>query len=349
MQLASQRAELNGIGSRPLVNFAESKHELQDAASGVTECLKELVHRNLARWLPTSAVVCTALPLVLNILDVKLSTPSSTSTLESSTPTQHRLNILVEAMRIYQPQYDGVDWVSEIIRHIVNLPQLDRTHLQAEIRPKVSNWVDILALQPSLYLRLAFALDMSLSKGRLPDDGDFPASLRGLFTDGFTSTGSVIQASQPRSQSASASSTDKATPSMPPSHSQCCCSRGAPETQFATALSDADGSSNELHPDHLRTYIRMDQLVPNATLTLFDDLFGLQPDLNGVLDTLKDAESPDSSRCSAGQQLDRPMSDVPVHENGEVWNEFGVVEDNAERDTARALLEALEHNDREDC
>ena len=29
-------------------------------------------------------------------------------------------------------------------------------------------------------------MDLSLSKGRLPEDGDFPASLRGLFTAGFS-------------------------------------------------------------------------------------------------------------------------------------------------------------------
>lgn len=43
------------------------------------------------------------------------------------------------------------------------------------------------------------------------------------------------------------------------------------------------------------------------------------------------------------------MFDVLVYENGEVWNEFGVVEDNVERDMVRVLLEVLEYNDREDC
>ncbi len=35
----------------------ENRHELQDAASGVTECLKELIQLRLARWLPISAYV----------------------------------------------------------------------------------------------------------------------------------------------------------------------------------------------------------------------------------------------------------------------------------------------------
>lgn len=36
-------------------NIYENRHELQDAASGVTECLKELIQLRLARWLPISA------------------------------------------------------------------------------------------------------------------------------------------------------------------------------------------------------------------------------------------------------------------------------------------------------
>jgi hypothetical protein len=33
----------------------EKRHEIQDAASSVTECFKELTQRRLARWLPISA------------------------------------------------------------------------------------------------------------------------------------------------------------------------------------------------------------------------------------------------------------------------------------------------------
>lgn len=106
---------------------------------------------------------------------------------------QHRLNILIEAMKTYQPQYDGVDYVSETIRHIVTLAQLD-TPAPPTIANPISDWQDILASQPGSYLRLAMTMDLSLSKGRLPEESDFPASLRGLFTAGYSSVRTLMEA-----------------------------------------------------------------------------------------------------------------------------------------------------------
>ncbi|KAK9777243.1 putative Zn(2)-C6 fungal-type domain-containing protein [Seiridium cardinale] len=182
---------------REFSNIYENRHELQDAASGVTECLKELIQLRLARWLPIPAVACTALPLVLHIIDVKLSTynKNTTSVISSSQQAvkQHRLNILIEAMKTYQPQYDGVDYVSETIRHIVTLAQLDTPAPPAVSNP-IKDWQDILASQPGCYLRLAMTMDLSLSKGRLPEESDFPASLRGLFTAGYSSVKALMEA-----------------------------------------------------------------------------------------------------------------------------------------------------------
>ena len=219
---AEARASEGGTTSMPPPPVMyENRYELHDAASGVTESLKELIQLRLARWLPVSAVACTALPLFLNIVDVKLATSAAaaaaasahasvlttkeddTRPVEISTPgqtpgqpghqatpltssalKQHRLNILIEAMKTYQPQYDGVDWVSETIRHIVNLAQLDGP---AGARPNMtdtapSDWTDILASNPSWYVRLALTMDLALSKNRMPEERDFPASLRGMFS-----------------------------------------------------------------------------------------------------------------------------------------------------------------------
>ncbi|ERS96854.1 hypothetical protein HMPREF1624_07063 [Sporothrix schenckii ATCC 58251] len=210
-------------GNKAVPVIYENRYELQDAASGVTECLKELIQLRLARWLPISAVACTALPLFLHILDVKLSTSAANnngnnngnpsartpnegsgadgnSTSASSALKQHRLNILIEAMKTYQPQYDGVDWVSETIRHIVNLAQLDGPAALGangnggndgsnggNNNGGISDWTDILASNPSWYLRLALTMDLALSKNRMPEERDFPVGLRGLFTAGFSS------------------------------------------------------------------------------------------------------------------------------------------------------------------
>lgn len=162
-----------------LSRIHETRHELQDAASALVKCHEYLVRQGLARWLPISAIGCTALPLVLNILNIKLSPPIENGPNIASIIKQHQGDTLIEIMKIYWLQYDGVDWVSKIVRHIVDLAQL--------VRPKVKssnstiNWTDIFAFRPSSYLRLVLTLDLSLSKGRLPQDSDFPHNLRGLF------------------------------------------------------------------------------------------------------------------------------------------------------------------------
>ncbi|OHE99847.1 fungal specific transcription factor domain-containing protein [Colletotrichum orchidophilum] len=209
LAITAAAPSFNAIPTSDLVIIGENRHELQDAASGVTECLKELIHLRLARWLPISAVACTALPLVLHILDVKLSASSrSFDPNTQSALKQHRLNILIEAMKTYQPQYDGVDWVSETIRHIVNLAQIDSPARgeTANATPGgavIADWTDILASQPSSYLRLALTMDLSLSKGRLPEDGDFPVSLQGLFTGGFNPLKALLERKRKESRDAS--------------------------------------------------------------------------------------------------------------------------------------------------
>jgi hypothetical protein len=138
--------------------------------------------------------------LVLHIIDVKLSSYNKNNAPFGSNPQevvkQHRLNILIEAMKTYQPQYDGVDYVSETIRHIVTLAQLD-TPAAPSSANHINDWQDILASQPGSYLRLAMTMDLSLSKGRLPEESDFPASLRGLFTAGYSSIKALMDAGKP--------------------------------------------------------------------------------------------------------------------------------------------------------
>ncbi|KAI0539743.1 hypothetical protein GGR58DRAFT_463252 [Xylaria digitata] len=208
LQAAMASASPNVNSSvRGFSNVYESRHELQDAACGVTECLNELIQRRLARWLPISAISCTAMPLVLHIIDVKL---LSQNKRVGATPDerrrtalkQQRLNVLIEAMKTYQPQYDGVDYISETIRHIVNLAQIDPPNNSAtapsssitvvpqdsatSMQPIISDWTDILASNPGSYLRLSMTMDISISKGRLAKETDFPVKLRGLFAHGFS-------------------------------------------------------------------------------------------------------------------------------------------------------------------
>ncbi|KAH7123514.1 fungal-specific transcription factor domain-containing protein [Dactylonectria estremocensis] len=185
--------------AKDLSIILENQRELQSAARSVIECHKQLVGLNLARWLPLPAIGCTLLPLILNILDMKLSAPlpNPNSTPSSTAPAlkQHELNTLIEVMKTYQPQYDGVDWVSEIVRHVVNLAQLD--NLSPHHHKSTIDWTHIFAYQPSSYLRLVMALDLGLSKGRIPQDRDFPISLRGIFALGISPIKELIQPRYP--------------------------------------------------------------------------------------------------------------------------------------------------------
>ncbi|KAF7556014.1 hypothetical protein G7Z17_g1754 [Cylindrodendrum hubeiense] len=166
--------------AKDLSTIFETRRELQNATSDITECHKELLHLGLIQWLPSSAIGFILLPLILNILDIKLLQPMGTDIDRSLETTQQQLNVLIQFMKVYWPRFDGIDWVSEIIRHIVSLAQLDDSKVQR--KNSSINWADIFVFQPRSYLRLVLALDLSLSKGRLPQDWDFPVKLRGLFS-----------------------------------------------------------------------------------------------------------------------------------------------------------------------
>lgn len=336
---------------RDLSVIYENRHELQDAASGVTECLKELVHLKLARWLPISAVACTALPLMLNILDVKLSSLSANPTLDSdaaSSLKQHRLNILIEAMRTYQPQYDGVDWVSEIVRHIVNLAQIDGPGTSpTSLKPPINDWTDILALQPSSYLRLALALDLSLSKGRLPEDGDFPVSLRGLFTGGFSPLKALVEATR------LADMTGKGPDGLDPDKSgrgihlqqECNGSSRLTSTQSQAAtsyLSRSEEASDEGQRGHTHSPASAHTNAASSCAPPSEGMLGLGNDGSDVFTV---DGSPSEASGYEGMYIDGPMPDISAVWIENLWDEIDDVQDKTDRDTARVLLEALKEGD----
>ncbi|KAI6783173.1 Cutinase transcription factor 1 beta-like protein [Emericellopsis cladophorae] len=331
----------------------ENRHELQDAASGVTECLKELVHLKLARWLPISAVACTALPLVLNILDVKLSSSANESNLDSSAASalkQHRLNILIEAMRTYQPQYDGVDWVSEIIRHIVNLAQIEKpASREPGTKVGINDWTDILASQPSSYLRLALALDLSLSKGRLPEDGDFPVSLRGLFTGGFSPLKSLVDANrfgeQARAPDTKFSESQRSNIDQRHQSQEELDSQGSNQSPTDSYMTKSDEAAHEVLRDQIRSCIRLDRPA-GTNMPPSEGLDGLGPLGNDVFSL---DESPNSTSDFGGMYIDGPMPDVSAEWIENLWGEMGEMEDKTDRDTARVLLEALKEGDMGEC
>lgn len=357
LHLAILQAVPNAVGNmetspRGLSTIYENRHELQDAASGVTECLKELVHLKLARWLPISAVACTALPLVLNILDVKLSSPSKNPALDSNAASalkQHRLNILIEAMKTYQPQYDGVDWVSEIVRHVVNLAQVDESNAQANKNSGITDWTDILALQPSSYLRLALALDLSLSKGRLPEDGDFPVSLRGLFVGGFSPLKALIDANRTTFNNNTNNHNHTNMPNQTfgmhsgtvqslPSETE---SQHSPASNSDSHMSNADEAAIEALRDQIRSQMASNGPM-NTNIPPSEGMHGLG-DGHGVFGMAE--ESPSGTSEFEGMYIDGPLPEISAEWIESVWDETGSMEDKTDRDIARVLLGALKEGD----
>ncbi|KAH7127937.1 hypothetical protein B0J13DRAFT_510400 [Dactylonectria estremocensis] len=167
----------------------QSRAYLEDSAAGITENLKELVQLRLAKYIPISIVAFAALPIVLHIIDVKLSTkPSQTA------QKQGRLNVYMEAMKGFETQYDGVHDVWSFIRRAVEYATLDDTEQEpsqvnlgsdpaskdsACVRgtPSAppgpitfsSDWGNMFLKKPALYFRLVQTIDHSLSMGRYSD------------------------------------------------------------------------------------------------------------------------------------------------------------------------------------
>ncbi|KAF5557741.1 cutinase transcription factor 1 beta [Fusarium napiforme] len=156
--------------------------DLQGSASRVTECLLEFDRLGLSRWLPMTAIGCTAFPLALQMIDVELLRPKKPSSPEEGVKLtqkeQHVENILKQ-MKSYKKKYYITDWVMRAIRHVVELArQRSPAPMSSDDDSSPSSCLDMLKTRPSYYLRLVMTLDMSISNGRLPDECDFPPSLR---------------------------------------------------------------------------------------------------------------------------------------------------------------------------
>ena len=100
-------------------------------------------------------------------------------------------------MKALQSQYEVTDMMSGVIGKIVEDISFDRqgsqtetssTNSWADSGPFPSNaiedlsvinyWGNVLLRQPILYLRLAITMDLTMSKGVIPEDADFPWPLQ---------------------------------------------------------------------------------------------------------------------------------------------------------------------------
>lgn len=171
-----------------IVTIKDNHFELQNAALAITSCLEKLAYFRLIKWLPVTAVSCTALPLLLHVLGAEISSSIYGGDSNHVNTMKHRLHILQKAMETYQFQYEGIDWISEAINRVVNLARTgsgsptgaSRIGVNRRSPVKGEGWLGALMFQPGWYLRLAFTVDLALSKGRLPEDENFSRSFREL-------------------------------------------------------------------------------------------------------------------------------------------------------------------------
>ncbi|KAL2105634.1 hypothetical protein VUR80DRAFT_8006 [Thermomyces stellatus] len=85
-------------------------------------------------------------------------------------------------MATYRPKYYIVDWVVKAVYHIAHLANQVLSSVAvreglAGLSP--SSWTELLQLMPTSYLRLVITLEMSIGQGKLPEESDFPPTLRG--------------------------------------------------------------------------------------------------------------------------------------------------------------------------
>ncbi|CAG9989424.1 unnamed protein product [Clonostachys byssicola] len=190
LALANASAMLDSIA---FATICDNQQQLREAICGVSDCLERLIQLGLVRWLPVVTLACLALPLMLQILDVKISSMNrnSVSIKASKTQTtvkQRRLTVLIEAVRVYHPRYATVDYICKTIRHVTNLARLDvMSNVGVDTgmgQPIISDWTDFLILSPGHYLQLSNALDFSLKKTCLARADDISSDLKLLLGTG---------------------------------------------------------------------------------------------------------------------------------------------------------------------
>jgi hypothetical protein len=118
-----------------------------------------------------------------------------------------RLDVLQTAMETYQCQYEGASWINETINRVVTIIRAgsasssssssssaaaaaEESRSSMRVNPQPSAGEEqattatrtgmFLTFQPTWYLRMAFSIDVALSKGRLPKDQNLFRSFHDL-------------------------------------------------------------------------------------------------------------------------------------------------------------------------
>ena len=134
------------------------------------------------------------MPLILHIFDIQsekrfhttLSTSSEESSKAVAKKTQGRLNMLIEAMKIFRGHYDGIEYVSGIVRQVIDLTENTNFGAPDDEEEPGCDWDETFSKSPELYLRLAITMDFGFSSGQNLKFEDLPASLDELLRSSST-------------------------------------------------------------------------------------------------------------------------------------------------------------------
>ncbi|KAK2024891.1 hypothetical protein LX32DRAFT_643205 [Colletotrichum zoysiae] len=119
-------------------------------------------------------------PLAFCVVNAKLRASNTNLAVDNSDPVssnQEDLSVLMETIRSFFPQYDGVELIKETVTHAVDLVHTAGQALSNNFRTPPTSWTQILVGNPALYLKMVMTIDLSINKGRLAEDDDFPTGL----------------------------------------------------------------------------------------------------------------------------------------------------------------------------
>ncbi|CAG9977511.1 unnamed protein product [Clonostachys byssicola] len=165
--------------------FNRLKSDLQLAIANVTDRFKGLTEEGLVQRLPISAPPCSALPVILENLDLKL------SSLAEKANYQRQLHGPNDIIALLGDQHDYTECVNIAINSLLPVANAEIQQFFASwnglagiegggtngIRLTIwspTSWSDVFSENPMIYLRLSMSLDFALSRGKAPQLTDLP-------------------------------------------------------------------------------------------------------------------------------------------------------------------------------
>ncbi|KAL2206914.1 hypothetical protein CC79DRAFT_1358695 [Sarocladium strictum] len=172
--------------------------EVKDASNNFSQCLSQLVKPGLAKLLPISMTAFMVMPLLHHLVDVDLNSSSNLSSLAVGNQKQReRLASMVEVLRTLSANYDGVEWVNNLLKKSLEQNDLPVTSTSTGSPRPTSSTLDgtrfsegregsvprkkTLDDSAIAYLRVAFTAEVSLSRSKLARGRDLPGCLATLF------------------------------------------------------------------------------------------------------------------------------------------------------------------------